>query len=321
MTTSQDEAAGQLFLTDISPDDKPWDIHRAQSDEIAKLYGLVEYERYSERVSECSEWLRYALVANDQGEIKLKLRDARFCRVRHCPVCQWRRSLMWRARFFKALPLVSDRHPTARWIFLTLTVKNCAIGDLRETLKHMNSAWQRLTQRKNFPALGFVKSIEVTRSKDGSTHPHFHCLLLVPGGYFGRNYITQAKWAELWKSCLKVDYDPIVDVRAVKGKSTTLSSAIDTANSALMKAICETLKYTVKETDLTADPEWLQELTRQLHKTRAISIGGVLKEFLSEEDPEDLIDGDVQEPEEINSEDTILFDWITLIRRYRKSGN
>ncbi|WP_170869787.1 protein rep, partial [Shigella sonnei] len=26
---------------------------------------------------------------------RLRLREAHFCRVRHCPVCQWRRSLMW----------------------------------------------------------------------------------------------------------------------------------------------------------------------------------------------------------------------------------
>ena len=85
-----------------------------------------------------------------------------------------------------------------------------------------------------------------------------------------------------------------------------------------MKALCETLKYTVKESDLIADPDWLQELTRQLHKTRAIAIGGVLKEFLSEEDPEDLVNGDVEEEEKTEDEVNILFDWAEIIRRYKK---
>jgi len=62
----------------------------------------------------------------------------------------------------------------------------------------------------------------------------------------------------------------------------------------------------------------LQELTRQLHKTRAIAIGGVLKEFLSEEDPEDLINGDVEEEEKTDDEINILFDWAEIIRRYKK---
>jgi len=319
MTASRPSETGDTcYLSDISPDDKPWDTHRAQSDEIAKLYGLVGYDRYSQRVSECSQWLTYALKANDDGELRLKLRDAKFCRVRHCPVCQWRRSMMWRARFFKALPAVQEKYPTGRWLFLTLTVRNCAITDLRQTLQWMNAAWKRLTERKGFPALGFVKSVEVTRGKDGSAHPHFHCLLLVPAGYFKRGYISQAKWTELWKSCLKADYDPVIDVRAVKATTPALNATLDTGNGALMKALCETLKYTVKESDLIADPDWLQELTRQLHKTRAIAIGGVLKEFLSEEDPEDLINGDVEEEEKTEDEVNILFDWAEIIRRYKK---
>ena len=319
MTVSQTfETGDNCYLSDISPDDKPWDTHRAQSDEIARLYGLVGYDRYSQRVSGCSQWLTYALKANDDGEFRLKLRDARFCRVRHCPVCQWRRSMMWRAKFFKALPAVQDKYPTGRWLFLTLTVRNCALTDLRQTLQSMNAAWQRLIQRKGFPALGFIKSVEVTRGKDRSAHPHFHCLLLVPAGYFSRGFISQAKWTELWKSCLKADYNPVIDVRAVKDKSPALNATLDTGNGALMKAICETLKYTVKESDLIADPDWLQELTRQLHKTRAIAIGGVLKEFLSDEDPEDLINGDIEEEEKTEDEVNILFDWAEIIRRYKK---
>ena len=320
MTASQTfETGDTCYLSDISPDDKPWDTHRAQSDEIARLYGLVGYDRYSQRVSGCSQWLTYALKANDDGEFRLKLRDARFCRVRHCPVCQWRRSMMWRAKFFKALPAVQEKYPTARWLFLTLTVKNCALTDLRPTLQRMNAAWQRLIQRRSFPALGFIKSVEVTRGKDGSAHPHFHCLLLVPAGYFGgRRYVCQAQWVVMWQSCLKVDYNPVIDIRAVKDKSPALNATLDTGNGALMKAICETLKYTVKESDLIADPDWLQELTRQLHKTRAIAIGGVLKEFLSDEDPEDLINGDIEEEEKTEDEVNILFDWAEIIRRYKK---
>ncbi len=227
--------------------------------------------------------------------------------------------MMWRAKFFKALPAVQEKYPTARWLFLTLTVKNCALTDLRPTLQRMNAAWQRLIQRRSFPALGFIKSVEVTRGKDGSAHPHFHCLLLVPAGYFGgRRYVCQAQWVVMWQSCLKVDYNPVIDIRAVKDKSPALNATLDTGNGALMKAICETLKYTVKESDLIADPDWLQELTRQLHKTRAIAIGGVLKEFLSEEDPEDLINGDVEEEEKTDDEINILFDWAEIIRRYKK---
>ena len=74
----------------------------------------------------------------------------RFCRVRHCPVCQWRRSLLWRAVMFQQLPNIQERFPTHRWVFLTLTVKNPPVTELRDTLKHMNDSWKRLIETKRF---------------------------------------------------------------------------------------------------------------------------------------------------------------------------
>lgn len=319
--SNETKGGDSWFLSDISPDDKPWDIHRAQSDELAKLYESVGYSRYSERVSECSRLLTYALKAKDDGEIKLKLREARFCRVRHCLVCQWRRSLMWRARFFKALPEIQASYPTGRWILLTLTVRNCELSQLRQTLTLMNSAWQRLTQRKIFPALGFVKGVEVTRGIDGTAHPHFHCLMLVPAGYFSRGYISQANWGTLWQSCLKSDYIPMVDIRVIKPDKATLNATPDASNVAMMKGICETLKYCVKPADLLADPQWLDELTKQLQKTRAISVGGCLKEFFSEDDPEDLINGDIEEDEKTEDDVFFFFDWLQVAKRYAKTNS
>jgi plasmid rolling circle replication initiator protein Rep len=314
------EGEDSWYLSDISPADKPWDIHRAQSDELAKIYDSIGYDRYAERIGECSQLLTYALKATDDGDVKLKLREARFCRVRHCLVCQWRRSLMWRARFFKALPEIQAKYPTGRWIFVTLTVKNCELTDLRVTLNWMNVAWHKLIKRKEFPALGFVKSVEVTRGVDGTAHPHFHCLMFVPAGYFTRGYISHAKWTSLWQSCLKTDYPPILDVRVVKSKTATSNGAQDASNQAMAEAVCETLKYAVKPSDLLADPDWLGELTKQLQKTRAISIGGCLKDFFSEDDPEDLINGEIQEEEKSEDDCLLLFDWSTIVRRYKKSN-
>jgi plasmid rolling circle replication initiator protein Rep len=319
--SNKNEGGDSWYLSDLSPSDKPWDIHRAQSDEIAKLYRSIGYSRYSERIGECAELLTYALKATDDGQVKLKLREARFCRVRHCLVCQWRRSLMWRARFFKALPEIQKAFPRARWIFVTLTVKNCELTELRATLTWMNAAWQRLIQRKVFPALGFIRSVEVTRNpEDGTAHPHFHCLMLVPAGYFSKGYMTQPQWVSLWESCLKADYTPVVDVRAVKAKKTTLNEKPDAVNKAMAQAVCETLKYSVKPGDLLADPKWLDELTKQLQKTRAISIGGCLKEFFSEDDPEDLINGEIEEDEKIEDDSFLLFDWSAIVRRYKKTN-
>ena len=320
-TSNKSEGGDSWYLSDISPADKPWDIHRAQSEELAKIYETLGYSRYSERIGECSQWLTYAMKSNDDGEVRLKLREARFCRVRHCLVCQWRRSLMWRAKFIKALPEIQVQHPTGRWIFVTLTVRNCELTNLRATLTWMNGAWSKLIRRKEFPALGFVKSTEVTRGADGTAHPHFHCLMLVPAGYFSRGYLSHTKWTELWQSCLKADYTPVVDVRVVKSTKLTSDDSLDASNAAMLRAVCETLKYAVKPSDLLADPQWLSELTKQLQKTKAISVGGVLKEFFSEDEPEDLINGEIEEDEKSEDDAILNFIWSSVVKRYKKGSS
>ena len=99
-----------------------WDEHRSDAESVKILYNYsVELSKYAERINACSGILKFG-VNPDQG--KLVLKQAFFCRVRHCPVCQWRRSLLWRAVMFQQLPSIQERFPTHRWVFLTLTVKN-----------------------------------------------------------------------------------------------------------------------------------------------------------------------------------------------------
>lgn len=138
--------------------------------------------------------------------------------------------------------------------------------------------------------------------------------MLVPSSYFGGHYIKQQEWREMWQSALKVDYLPVVNVKAVKPKAGELTE------SALAIAVCETLKYSVKESDLAADREWLLEITKQLHKTRAYSVGGVLKDFISDHEPDDLIGTEDGEdlPEEVID---MWFGWRKTEKRYAKVDN
>ncbi|MCZ5716289.1 protein rep, partial [Escherichia coli] len=105
-------------LTDYSPSDAPWDAHRSVSDDVGGIYLLAaEYERYGARMALCGGLLRFGWsTLKETGETRLRLREAHFCRVRHCPVCQWRRSLMWQARFYQSLPKIVAEYPDARWL-------------------------------------------------------------------------------------------------------------------------------------------------------------------------------------------------------------
>jgi hypothetical protein len=210
----------------------------------------------------------------------------------------------------------------------------------------MNHAWKKLSERKQFPAIGWVKAVEVTKVYDcfdgskfvgrhGSTwvykweevnrrklrlepttevHPHFHVLLMVKPSYFHKGYLSQAKWTELWAASLRIDYTPVVHVKKVNpapGHEGRLGADI-------AAAVLEVLKYGVKESDLMGDRDWLVELTRQLHKTRAVAIGGILRNYLREEDPDDLIhDEDSSElAESIADSPKFYFGWRERLEQY-----
>ena len=303
--SSQSNSTDELYLSSVSPGDKPWDKHRGFADRVQSHYAGSKFEKYAERISFCSQLLEFGLNAAEDDTIRLKLRSAKFCRVRHCPVCQWRRSLMWKAKAYQVLPKIVSKYPDHRWLFMTLTQKNVPVTELRETLTQMNKGFKRMVERKAFPAIGWLRSMEVTRGRDGNAHPHFHCLLMVPRSYFGRNYLKQVEWMQLWRESMRLDYNPIMDIQAVR-EGISPSSLIP-----------ELLKYCTKESDMVADREWFLELTSQLHKMRAIATGGVLKEHLREleEEPDDLIgEGDDELGEDYGR---LLFGWKRSEKRYK----
>lgn len=309
-------------LTDFSPGDAPWDVHRGQADDVSSIYsGAAEFERYSARISECSERLWFSRLKDPgEGDKRLKLRESFFCRVRYCPVCQWRRSLMWKAKFYKALPTVLSEYPKARWVFMTLTVRNCPIRELGETLTHMNKTWYKFVRRSEFkPVLGWVRTTEVTRGEDGTAHPHFHVLLMVPPSWFTTAYVRQSRWTDVWASCLRVDYRPIVDIRVVKPRKKDLKPDRDNQLVALEGAIKETLKYSTKPSEMIKDPQWLMELTKQTHKRRFIASGGALKNILKDEQGESneelILLGEAAEEDDGVK---IAFNWRKPERAYRR---
>jgi plasmid rolling circle replication initiator protein Rep len=196
------------YLSDPSPRDKPWDRHRGEADDVWEVYGgspISRHHRYGVRVEQCSQVIGFARDPPKHGiPSKLKLKTVWFCRVRHCPVCQWRRSLCWQAKVYQALPRLVKDYPRVRFLFMTLTIKNCPITKLRETLDTFRRGWECMTKLRRWPAIGWVRSVEITRGKDGSAHPHYHCLLMVHPGYFEDGYLKQAQWVEMWRQCLRI---------------------------------------------------------------------------------------------------------------------
>lgn len=312
------------YLSDFSPQDKPWDVHKANNDKVSEMYQELEDGKRALRLNKCSDFLEFAFGQTEAEKHKIKLKFSRFCHVRTCPVCQWRRSLTWRARLHKAMPKIFEGRRNYNLIFLTLTIKNCEVNELRNTISLLNKSWAKLVKYKKFPGKGWIKSIEVTRPSDTHAHPHLHCIVLVSSSYFSGKLIqSHAAWVKHWRKALGVDYDPSVRVKKVKLKGkprekiTKKLGRPPTHVEALACALVEVFKYSVKESDLTASATWLQAITKQLHHTRAIALGGLFKEHMSEQEPEDLLNLEEQDLEEIKEEARILFGWDKNDKRYR----
>lgn len=309
------------YLSDVSARHKPWDIHRAEADEVQEAYagGTSRHQRYATRVENCSQVLSFARdPPTKSGKSKLKLTNAWFCRVRHCPICQWRRSLMWQAKMYRALPALLKDFPNARFLFMTLTLKNCVINDLRSTLVRMAQSWQRLIQLRAWPARGWVRAVEITRSqKDRSAHPHYHCILVVPPAYFQSDYLKQEQWAELWQQCLRINYRPVVDIRVVKLDLVQTSRRVNQPPKQLWGAFAEVLKYAVKPSDMMRDHEWFRELIDQVHKIRGVAVGGILKRYIRERKKDDLA-SEPGDEELMEVAEQLHFGWKQDVRKYRR---
>ncbi len=310
------------YLFTISEKDKVWDIHKAENDEITEIFKSVLDERenenkyifkkWAERTKACAEWLGFIWEGATREEIRLKLKTANFCRVRTCPICSWRRSLKNKARLLERLPKVQENYFSSRWLFLTLTVRNCDISKLKETIKAMNKGFIAMKRIKKWKSIGWIKTIEVTRDKDGLAHPHFHILLHMPASYFqGKNYIKQSDWILIWKKAMKLNYQPNVDIRAIKPNERK-------GKKDLISVISEIAKYATKPTTFIDYPEWFKIYCIQIHRMRFIDTGGTLRGILSD-DYKDLIKIDEnKDEEEEQKKEQLIFDWSSNNKRYMK---
>src|SRR5699024_10479849 len=191
-----------------------------------------------------------------------------------CPVCNWRRAMKQSYQSQRVVEEVLKEYPSSRWLFLTLTIKNVWTGEeLNKSLSHMTKAFNKLKQYKKVSKnlIGFMRATEITVNKEnGSYNQHMHVLLCVSGTYFKNkeNYISQDEWNNLWQRALQVEYKPVENVKAIRTNKKK--------DSAIISAIKETAKYSVKSSDyLTDDLESnlkaVEDLERGLYAKRLIS--------------------------------------------------
>lgn len=275
---------------------------KIQAMQMASVYQNIGLERRSIRMSDCGNFLEYTLTLE-----KAKLTRANFCKDRLCPMCNWRRSL----KIFGQVSQVMDHlQGQYRYLFLTLTVRNCEGVLLPVTMDKMQRAWSNLIEQKRFrnAVAGTFRAIETTRRWSvGDYHPHYHVILAVKPSYFTHGYITQAEWTDMWQQACGLEYTPVVHVCSVKEDS-----------KAIEKVVAEVSKYSVKGTDiLQGTPEEVNDTVitflKALTSRRLCSFTGVLREARKKLQLDDVENGDLVHVEA----DQLREDVAKVIIRYK----
>jgi plasmid rolling circle replication initiator protein Rep len=299
------------LLHELSPGDAKFMQHKFDSVNVAFLLKELGDYKHSSRMLSCAKNLSFRIL--DDGTYKLhqtyvykakkKLPLIQFCKIRFCPLCQWRRSKVWKHKLFTAIPRILQDFPDCRFLFLTLTIINPPLLDMRSALNDMAAAYKnmsrqyeksekRSTGNKFWPAIGHIRFTEVTKGNvSGRCHPHFHCLLLVSNSYFENgNYLTAEQWGDMWREYMSLDYRPSVKIMAVKGD--------------YLKIIPEICKYASKNTDLL-DDEFLNVYKDKTKYYHLVEVYGVLSDYIKKpltEEDENLIDYANKEHDFENSE-------------------
>jgi len=315
------------ILVDVSSSGKvrSWEKKKAMNLGIAELYRkamekgaeLLTASRY-QSLEHCGDML---LFGEQNG--KKKLVKANFCRLRLCPMCNWRKSLKMFSQVSRISEELLREKPTTKFVFLTLTVRNVTAENLKLAMDSMNKSFLYLFSedrtfamaevvKKNL--LGYLRAMEVTyNSRTNEYHPHLHVLLAVKPAYFSRGYVPQSRWQEMWQVAMKLDYVPMVNVKAVKNVSA--------------KVIAEVAKYPTKTENIAQienEEEAVMALTTlhcALKNRRLVTFGGCFREIqrrlkLDDVESGDLVHVETESKENLNFVGYALYQYRAEIGAY-----
>lgn len=300
--------SGDGEITTLEDKRFDWRERKEKTMRLYELYEKAGYPEYAARTRDCATFLQFNVYQS--GERRLK--TANFCKLRLCPMCISRRARRSAWKLSQVLNRVEAEHG-AKFLFLTLTIKNVPGDQLGTALGELAQAWNRLLDQRQIKRTvkGWFRAIEITRS--GKTyHPHIHAILAVEADYFSREsrksgkYLNQTDLVERWQKALRVDYRPSVRIQTTKGKAGT-GEAVRSAGG---RSAVEAAKYAVKDEDYI-DPKLpeaeavriLRDYTEALYRRRLTAFGGWLKDAARALDADDLDDGDL-----IHTEDDVLRD-------------
>ena len=300
-----------------------WAAKKRQAARVSRIMQktrIPAYERRGDLMSECGNKLEFEYVNG-----RYKLASAWLCRDRLCPICAWRLAIKRTAEMLKMCKALHEIAPNTRALHIVLTVRSVHGEDLRPELQRINAAFGRLRRRALWREfiLGYARSIEVTYNPDRDTyHPHIHCIAIVKDTY--RRQITMGDWVDLWRSCARLEYPPIVWAKYAYANPARMDlEEYEYSQVTASAAIVEAMKYAVKPTDLmqAVNAGGIMELGDALSGFRLVSFGGLLKKvrqdlgFTSDDEDPQLPECEL-DPAEALDQYRVCYQWAAATSSY-----
>lgn len=294
----------------------PWKCKKMRTFKLARIFDAAGYEEYGDRVAACSTSLVYGMSLDGTQR---QLKFANFCQLRLCPICMGRRARKMSYKLSKIMDYVEVNHG-CRYIFLTLTVRNCMGDELGNTIGLLTTGWNKLIRHRDFERAvhGWFRAVEVTRNKkNGTYHPHIHVILAVTPEYFKKScsfFMDQLSWREHWRVAAGLSYDPSVRISKTRKKSTSRTDTpSESASKEAAKYVTKDVEYIDPSLSLEEAAEIVSVYTQALHRRRLVAFGGWLKDAAKRFEADDL---DMPSDLVHVDEDHIREDLAEVIERY-----
>lgn len=281
-----------------------------QSNAIAKIFAESErLKEYGLKIKGCTDTVSFTLTPEGTPKISKIF----FCREKFCPTCAKRRSLK---AYASGMKLFEELEKNFAFLHLVLTVKNCSIEQLRDTIKKMNKASSELFKSDLCKGVfkGVLRCLEVTVNfNKNDYHPHFHCLVAVNKSYFtSRNYVPVKDLRKAWADLIG-QTDSVIYMGKIKEPE---------------KAVAEICKYCIKPFDISDTEraalyyERLYFATKHLRYTQSF---GVIRDVLRKlridfEEAKLDLDGEEFDLEGFESLENFFHDREYVFAFYANSG-
>jgi hypothetical protein len=134
-------------------------------------------------------------------------RQASYCSSSLCFLCTRLKAQQECEVLHGRLRIMQNARPRSHFLNLHLTLKDCDSSTVREQVHHLQKSWLRLSKHPVFRFCeGWYRAIEVKAGLSVGENVHCHCILVMKPSYVSRNYLSQRKWAELWRRCSASQY-------------------------------------------------------------------------------------------------------------------